>query len=172
MTPRRARTTSLVAAFLAAFLAAGCGDDQAGERAGPPGAGEAPDTAAPSVDPTAGGPAAADTATATPSGDPFHGFDLPSDGAVRRESRVARLLLRNTSDEPAVVYGDGGAGEVLLDTVPPDGERRVDVTTRAVRLGLRSESTAGEALRRDEVSVGLDSLLEVSVGRTASAPRL
>lgn len=125
---------------------------------------EVPDTAGLADSLAVAGDSEADSAH------PFAGFELPAGHPVGREARLARLLLSNASDEPAIVYGDGGAGEVLLDTVPPESERRVDVTTRAFRLGVRSETAAGEALRRDEVTVGADSVLEVSVGRVPAAP--
>lgn len=138
------------------------GDVEAGDPAAD--AAEVPDTAGLADSSAVAGDSEADIAH------PFVGFELPAGHPVGREARVARLLLSNTSDEPVVVYGDGGAGEVLLDTVAPKSERRVDVTTRAFRLGVRSETGTGEALRQDEVTVGADSVLEVSVGRVPAAP--
>lgn len=154
-------------ALVVAGACGGNGDGDSTELADREGA---PDTSITSADTASAADSASEPTVGMNGEDPFHGFELPSAGEPRREARVARLLLRNASDEPAVVYGDGGAGEVLLDTVPPEGEQRVDVTTRAVRLGLRSETTAGEALRRDEVSVGVDSVLEVPVGRVTAIP--
>lgn len=138
------------------------GDTEAGDPAAD--AAEVPDTAGLADSFAVAGDSEADSAH------PFVGFELPAGHPVGREARLARLLLSNASAEPAVVYGDGGAGEVLLDTVPPESERRVDVTTRAFRLGVRSETAAGEALRQDEVTVGADSVLKVSVGRVPAAP--
>lgn len=166
----RSRSGMAAIVSLALVVVGACGGAADGESTDLAADQEAPDTSTGSVDTTVAADSAAGPSPRMNGKDPLHGFELPSAGEPLSEARIVRLLLRNASDEPAVVYGDGGAGEVLLDTVPPHGEQRVDVTTRAVRLALRSETASGEALRRDEVSVGVDSVLAVSVGAVTAAP--
>ena len=171
MITRRSATAMFAAIACIPLLIGACADgDDAGNRSEPASAASA-DTADAPLDTSAmADPAMADSIAAAHDQDPFHGFDLDSVAGARNEAKVARLLLRNDSEETAVVYGTGGAGEVLLDTVPAESERRVDVTTRAVRLGVRSETVTGEDLRQDEVTVGVDSVLNVLVGRVPPIP--
>ena len=171
MITRRYATTMYAAIACLPLVAGACGG---GGDSGDPSestAAAARDTTAATLDTAAMSDSTmADSIAAAHGGDPFHGFDLDSVADARSEAKVARLLLRNDSQDDAVVYGTGGAGEVLLDTVPAESERRVDVTTRAVRLGVRSETVTGEDLRQDEVTVGVDSVLDVSVGRVSAIP--
>ncbi len=162
--PRRSSVRRVVA--LACLFAIACGQPDDGAREGEAAAGDstaaAPDTAAFAASP--------DSATAI-SGDPFEGFELPPTGEPGAETRRLKLLLRNAAAELAIVYADGGAGEVLLDSVAPGEETRVDILTRAVRVGLRSESgESGAVLLREELTVDPDSVIEVLVGRGPSAP--
>lgn len=157
----------LVALLLVAgaLAAASCGDT--GDR---PGEGDSAGLDADSV------AARVDSATAGADGsgqwsadDPFAGFELeagPEAGAVDR--RIA-LLLRNHSDRLAVVYADGGAGEVLLDSVPAGSDSRVDIVSRASMITLRSLSGEGDLLRVAEVTPAPDTVIEVMVG--AASPR-
>ncbi len=101
--------------------------------------------------------------------DPFTGFELDADPATAVERRVA-LLLRNHDARTAVVYADGGAGEVLLDSVPPGSDIRVDILSRAATIALRSVAPDGELLRETEVSPGPDTIVDVIVGPAPAAP--
>lgn len=171
MISRRPATPLLAAIACIPLLTGGCAGGENTDDGPEPAAAEAADTSTTSLDTTAADDSTtADSIAAARGPDPFHGFDIDSVAEARKEAKVARLLLSNASKEEAVVYGTGGAGEVLLDTVPPESERRVDVTTRAVRLGVRSETVTGEDLRQDEVTVGVDSVLNVPVGRVAPIP--
>lgn len=101
--------------------------------------------------------------------DPFTGFELDTDSPNTVERRIA-LLLRNHDARTAVVYADGGAGEVLLDSVPPGTDKRVDILSRAASIGLRSVAPDGEVLRETEVSPGPDTIVDVIVGPAPTAP--
>lgn len=101
--------------------------------------------------------------------DPFTGFELEADPAAAVERRIA-LLLRNHDARTAVVYADGGAGEVLLDSVPPGSDIRVDILSRAATIALRSVAPDGEVLRETEVSPGPDTIVDVIVGPAPAAP--
>lgn len=101
--------------------------------------------------------------------DPFPGFELDADPANAVERRIA-LLLRNHAARTAVVYADGGAGEVLLDSVPPGSDVRVDILSRAATIALRSVAPDGELLRETEVSPGPDTVVDVIVGPAPAAP--
>ena len=146
------------------MTAASCGG--AGDR---PGEGEPAELDADSV------AARVDSATAEADApgqwsadDPFAGFELeagPEAGAVDR--RIA-LLLRNQADRLAVVYADGGAGEVLLDSVPAGSDSRVDILSRASTITLRSLSAEGELLREAEVTPAPDTQIEVIVGAASA----
>ena len=116
----------------------------------------APDSAATSPD--------ADSAD-----DPFTGFQLDADPVNDVERRIA-LLLRNHDARTAIVYADGGAGEVLLDSVPPGSDVRVDILSRAGTIALRSVTPEGELLRATEVFPGSDTIVDVIVGLPPSAP--
>lgn len=101
--------------------------------------------------------------------DPFTGFDLDADPANAVERRIA-LRLRNHAAHSAVVYADGGAGEVLLDSVPPGSDIRVDILSRAATIALRSVAPDGELLRETEVASGPDTIVDVIVGPAPAAP--
>lgn len=103
------------------------------------------------------------------SADPFPGFELDANPAEAVERRVA-LLLRNHAARTAIVYADGGAGEVLLDSVPPGSDVRVDILSRAATIALRSVAPDGELLRETEVSPGPDTVVDVIVGPAPAAP--
>ena len=104
------------------------------------------------------------------SGDhPFTGFQLDADPVNAVERRIA-LLLRNHDVRTAIVYADGGAGEVLLDSVPPGSDIRVDILSRAGTIALRSVSPEGDLLRATEVYPGPDTIVDVIVGPTPAAP--
>ena len=114
---------------------------------------------------TAEAPAVGDTAPA----DPFAGFELSADPQVSAELRRLSLLLRNDGPSVVVVHADGGAEEVLLDSVPAESRHRVDLLTRAPVVTLRAEAPGGRTLSTDEIAVGPDSIVEVRVG-TAAEP--
>lgn len=161
------RLSAVYVLVLASALACGGAEDAADES--PPDAGDAAafeDTAPPG--------AAADTSPAAApepgsAADPFTGFELDADPANAVERRIA-LLLRNHDARLAVVYADGGAGEVLLDSVPPGSEARVDIVSRAATIALRSVAPDGELLRETEVSPGPDTIVDVIVGPAPRAP--
>ncbi|MGI9037972.1 MAG: hypothetical protein ACR2GQ_03820 [Gemmatimonadota bacterium] len=100
--------------------------------------------------------------------DPFQGFDLPSENGTGEMLRY-RLRLRNDGDSLAIVYADGGAGEVLLDTVPPGSWRPVEVDSRARRVRLRSVTPGGDLLRETELGVPADTVIDLAVGSRAPA---
>lgn len=129
---------------------------------------ETADTAAAGVD-SAG--LATDSGAADPAtedsgggGEPFFGFRLDAEPEAATESRRLALRLVNPGERLAVVYADGGAGEVLLDSVPAASESRIDVLTRAPRVGLRSVASDGAPLRSTEIEVGPDTVRSVLVG--------
>ena len=103
------------------------------------------------------------------SADPFKGFELDADPATADERRIA-LLLRNRDARTAVVYADGGAGEVLLDSVPPGSDVRVDILSRAATIALRSVTPDGALLRETVVSPGPDTIVDVIVGPAPAVP--
>ena len=149
-------------AYLACLAPAACTvadepaeSDTSGDGA-PPAADSTPDDA------TAGTTEAAD--------DPFAAFDIPSGGEATAERRRVSLLLRNPTEALALVYADGGAGEVFLDSVPGGEDRRVNLQTRAGVVTLRSEGPDGAPLRRTEVTPGLPTVHEVIVADTPRAP--
>jgi hypothetical protein len=166
---RRLPTATVL--FLAAGLAAACGGsedpadssraraaDGGGDAAVESTGGIAPDTAAVVVP---------DTDSAA---DPFAGFELDSGPAANPVDRRISLLLRNHDARTAIVYADAGAGEVLLDSVAPGSEARVDILSRAGTIELRSVTPEGELLRATEVSPGPDTIVDVIVGPAPSAP--
>lgn len=146
-------------------LAAGCGGssgtDESAARAEASVADSAADmdslAVASSADETAAG-TAADTA------DPFAGFELDAGPTVSTDLRRLSLMLRNDAPTMAIVHADGGADEVLLDSVPAGSGRRVDLLTRASVVTLRAETPDRRALRTIEVAVGADTVVEVLVG--------
>lgn len=153
---------------VATALACG-GSDDATDEALPDGS-DAPaaleDSVAPGDAADSSRAAASDTGLAA---DPFTGFELDADPANAVERRMA-LLLRNHDARTAVVYADGGAGEVLLDSVPPGSDIRVDIVSRAAAIALRSVAPDGELLRATEVAPGPDTIVEVIVGPGPAAP--
>lgn len=154
---------------LAACLAlTGCVDSDSNAN----GAGMPPDSTAvaPAQDSagdtaTASAPAAGDTAAT----DPFAGFELNAGPEISADLRRLSLLLRNDGPSVVVVHADGGAEEVLLDSVPAESRHRVDLLTRAPVVTLRTEAPGGRTLSTAEIAVGPDSVVEVRVG-TAAEP--
>lgn len=136
--------------------------------------GGAADTVAETVSDSVPGLNTADSATAAPDtaagADPFRGFDLDTGPATNAVERRVALLLRNYDARTAIVYADGGAGEVLLDSVPPGAESRIDLLSRAGAIALRSVTPEGELLHAGEVSPGSDTVVDVIVGPAPSAP--
>lgn len=160
--------------LVAAVVSYACGngreatDETGGETAMAdtmaPGGATPPDSgAADSVVPESEAPGA-------PVDDPFAGFELEAAPGATADSRRIALLLRNLGTRLAVVYADGGAGEVLLDSVAGGGEARVDIATRATSIMLRSMTPDGDTLRTEEIIAGPDTVLEVIVGGAAGAP--
>ncbi|TFG64050.1 MAG: hypothetical protein E4H28_05665 [Gemmatimonadales bacterium] len=80
------------------------------------------------------------------------------------ETREVALRLRNDGSEDALVYADGGAGEVRIDSVAAGGWTRIALETRAPILTLHSTDLGGRLLRRVEITVGVDSVREVIIG--------
>lgn len=156
---------------LVTVLACG-GSDEATDEVRPDGSAAA-DAPAALEDSVALGEAADSSRAGAPDteldADPFTGFELDADPANAVERRIA-LLLRNHDARTAVVYADGGAGEVLLDSVPPGSEIRVDIVSRAATIALRSVAPDGELLRATEVSPGPDTIVDVIVGSSPAAP--
>lgn len=155
----------ITAVVLAAVAASACGGaDHEADDVRPNDAVVEDSVASDSASDTA--PATRDTGSAD---DPFTGFQLDADAANAVERRSA-LLLRNHDARMAIVYADGGAGEVLLDSVPPGSESRIDILSRASTIALRSVTPDGELLRETEVSPGLDTIVAVIVGSLPAAP--
>lgn len=146
--------------LLAGLLAAGCGG---GEEAGTAAAADSGmiDSAA-VVDSVA-----ASTSADSAAPDPFTGFELDAGPQVSADPKRLSLLLRNDAPSVAIVHADGGADEVLLDSVPAGSGRRIDLLTRAPVVTLRAETPDGRALRTVEVAVGVDTVVEVLVGGAA-----
>lgn len=107
----------------------------------------------------------ADDAAALGTGnDPFMGFELDAESAANDVERRIALLLRNQGSRTAIVYADGGAGELLLDSVPPGADARVDILSRAATIVLRSVSPEGGLLRTTRLHPGPDTIVDVIVG--------
>ncbi len=102
--------------------------------------------------------------------DPLFGFDLDDTIGSTSEQRRLALRLRNDGEEDALVFADGGSGEVLIDSVPAGTWTRVDVLTRASRIVLRSATLTGRNLRRIEIDTDLDMLREVIIQAEPDAP--
>jgi hypothetical protein len=153
----------LILAAGLAWMACGGSDDSADDT--PPEGATLEDTVARD---TAGDSIAAADPDAGSADDPFTGFQLDADPVNHVERRIA-LLLRNHDARTAIVYADGGAGEVLLDSVPPGSDIRVDILSRAGTIALRSVTPEGDLLRATEVSPGADTVVGVIVG-PPSAP--
>lgn len=101
--------------------------------------------------------------TPVASKDPFSGFGLGDTVAVATEPQEVLLRLRNDSSEDVLVFADGGAGEVQVDSIGAGGWTRVELVTRAPTVILRSTDLHGRLLRRVEITVGTDTVREVSV---------
>jgi hypothetical protein len=114
------------------------------------------------------GSAAPGSAAQASDEDPFRGFDLPSENGTG-EMRRYKLRLRNDGDSLAIVYADGGAGEVLLDTVPAGSWRPVEVDSRARLVRLRSVTPGGDLLRETELGVPADSAIDLAIGSPTPA---
>lgn len=95
--------------------------------------------------------------------DPFGGFELPGDSGAG-DMRKFRLRLRNDGDGIAIVFADGGAGEVLVDSVPAGSWRPVDIESRARFVRLRSVDAAGDPLREIDLGQPADTAVDVAVG--------
>jgi len=95
--------------------------------------------------------------------DPFSGFDLGDTVAAATEQQEVFLRLRNSGSEDALVFADGGAGEVQVDSIGAGGWTRVELVTRAPTVILRSTDLHGRLLRRVEITVGADTVREVIV---------
>jgi len=168
---RRCFFGAVALSVAACLAAAACG--RAGDRAD----GTHPDSeaGAPGADSAAHGAGPVDSMApeaAAPGGaaDPFAGFELDAGpGADAADRRIA-LLLRNHNAGMAIVYADGGAGEVLLDSVAAGSAVRIDILSRASMIALRSVTEDGALLRATEVSPGLDTIIEVVVGSAADSP--
>ncbi len=161
------RFSAVTVLALATALACG-GTDDATDDPPPVGADAAAlgDTVAPDSVADSSRAAPPDTVLAA---DPFTGFELDADPATADQRRIA-LLLRNHDARTVVVYADGGAGEVLLDSVPPGSDVRVDILTRAATIALRSVASDGALLRETDVSPGPDTIVDVIVGPAPAAP--
>lgn len=145
---------------VASLFAAGCGG------AGKAGTGAAADSVM--SDSTAVvDSVAASTSPDSAGSDPFTGFELDAGPQASADLRRLSLLLRNDATSMAIVHADGGADEVLLDSVPAGSGQRVDLLTRAPVVTLRAETPDGHALRTVEVAVGADTVVEVLVGGAA-----
>ena len=101
--------------------------------------------------------------TPAASEDPFYGFELGDTVAVATEQQEVMLRLRNDGSEDVLVFADGGAGEVQIDSIGAGGWTRVELVTRAPTLILRSRDLHGSLLRRVEITVGADTVREVRV---------
>lgn len=102
--------------------------------------------------------------------DPFFGFDLDAPVVPAAEQRRLPLRLRNDGVVDALVYADGGAGEVLVDSVSAGGSKRVDLMTRATAVVLRSATPTGRTLRSVEIETGIDSLREIAIHAVGRVP--
>ena len=98
--------------------------------------------------------------------DPFFGFDLDRTAVATAEQRKLALRLLNDGSEDVLVFADGGAGEVRIDSVAAGAWTRVDLLTRASVVTLRSISLTGEILRRVEIATGADTVRDVVISAT------
>lgn len=140
----------------------GAGGDDASENAAGRDSTALAEAAGDSV-PTDHGDSATSAAPRASTEDPFRGFDLPSENGTG-EMRRYRLRLRNDGDSLAIVFADGGAGEVLLDTVPAGSWRPVEVDSRARLVRLRSVTPGGSPLRSTELGAPADTAIDLAVG--------
>ena len=93
--------------------------------------------------------------------------DGPADGVDERWTALAvppaprldtvQLLLINRHQVPLVVFADGGAGEVLLDTVAATDSARVNVIIAADSVSLRAVGPDGTSGSPERVGLGGDS---------------
>lgn len=96
--------------------------------------------------------------------DPFFGFDLDRTvAAATTEQRTLALRLLNDGSEDVLVFADGGAGEVRIDSVAAGARTRVDLLTRASVVSLRSVSLTGRVLRHVEITAGADTVEDVVI---------
>lgn len=98
--------------------------------------------------------------------DPFYGFDLDHTVVAATEQRKLALRLFNDGSEDVLVFADGGAGEVRIDSVAAGAWTRVDLLTRASVITLRSTSLTGRVLRRIEIATGADTVRDVVISAT------
>lgn len=166
MNPRRRPPLLLLLVLLGAGLVA-CDRGEAGIEA-------AHDTAAAADSALEDEPASRAEAERSPAsvdeGDPFAGFSVDAGPGAPGPERRLPLRLLNHSDAPAIVYADGGAGEVVLDTIEPGVEARIDVLTRSPALTLRSLAPGGREMETARVEAPLDSVLDIVVGRPSPTP--
>lgn len=148
------------------LLVAACGGSSEAERSAPPANSPVAVDSGAVTDSVGSASSAEETGEGTTpaAADPFTGFELDAGPSVSEDLRRLSLMLRNDAPTMAIVHADGGAGEVLLDSVPPGSRQRVDVLTRAPVVTLRATTLAGHALRATEVAVGPDTIVEVLVG--------
>ena len=114
--------------------------------------------------------AAAPAAGASDPTDPFFGFDLGQPVATTTIQRAFRLRLRNDGDEDVLVFADGGAGEVRIDSVTAGQWTEVELVTRAPLVVVRSATPAGRNLRRLEIDPVADTVREVVVHGPPAVP--
>jgi len=94
---------------------------------------------------------------------PFSGFDLDKTVATTTDQQKVPLRLRNNGVDDVLVFADGGAGEVKIDSVTAGAWTRVDLLTRAPVVTVRSTDLTGRDLQRVEITVGIDTVREVLV---------
>ena len=94
---------------------------------------------------------------------PFSGFDLDETVATTTEQREVLLRLRNDGVDDVLVFADGGAGEVRIDSVTGGAWTRVNLLTRAPVVTVRSTDLTGRDIQRVEITVGIDTVREVLV---------
>jgi len=94
---------------------------------------------------------------------PFAGFDLDETVATTTEQQEVALRLRNDGVDDVLVFADGGAGEVRIDSVTGGAWTRVDLLTRAPVVTVRSTDLTGRDIQRVEITVGIDTVREVLV---------
>ena len=98
--------------------------------------------------------------------DPFFGFDLDRTVATATEQRKLALRLLNEGAEDVLVFADGGAGEVRIDSVAAGAWTRVDLLTRAPVVTLRSISLSGRVVSRVEITAAADTVTDVVISAT------
>lgn len=169
MKKRLIRSRFTIAAGLVLLAGCGGGGERPAEQAETSSAVDSPEVAVDGAA-AAAGTTGADETPAGASSDPFAGFELAAGETASIEPRRIALRLVNPDDGTAIVFADGGAGEVLLDSVAARSEARVDVLTRAPVVTLRSVGPSGRELRATEVTVGPDTVVAVGVGVGSRGP--